>query len=117
MAQRRDHVEIGIVQLSCSSNVEENITKHTAAIREAHAKGAQVVVLQELFTSLYFCDVEDYANFSLAEAIPGPTTTVMAELADELGIVIVASLFEKRAEGLYHNTTAVIDSDGTYWGK
>ncbi len=117
MAQRRDHVEIGIVQLTCSANVEENIVKHTAAIREAHAKGAQVIVLQELFTSLYFCDVEDYANFSLAEAIPGPTTTVMAELADELGVVIVASLFEKRAEGLYHNTTAVIDSDGTYLGK
>jgi N-carbamoylputrescine amidase len=105
------------VQLTCSANVEENIVKHTAAIREAHAKGAQVIVLQELFTSLYFCDVEDYANFSLAEAIPGPTTTVMAELADELGVVIVSSLFEKRAEGLYHNTTAVIDSDGTYLGK
>ena len=80
-------------------------------------KGAQVVVLQELFRSLYFCDVEDYENFKLAEAIPGPSTDSLGALAKELGVVIVASLFEKRAEGLYHNTTAVLDADGTYLGK
>ncbi|MCK6600187.1 MAG: carbon-nitrogen hydrolase [Bacteroidetes bacterium] len=86
-------------------------------IREAAAAGAQIVVLQELFRSLYFCDTEDYDNFSLAEAIPGPSTDLLGKLAGELGVVIVASLFEKRAEGLYHNTTAVLDADGSYLGK
>jgi N-carbamoylputrescine amidase len=73
--------------------------------------------LQELFTSLYFCDVEDYDNFDLAEAIPGPSTNALSEVAKELGVVIIASLFEKRAQGLYHNTTAILDADGTYLGK
>lgn len=91
--------------------------KTLAGIREAADKGAQVVVLQELFRSLYFCDEEDYENFKLAEAIPGPSTDTLGELAKELGVVIVASLFEKRAEGLYHNTTAVLNADGTYLGK
>jgi N-carbamoylputrescine amidase len=72
--------------------------------------------LQELFTSLYFCDVEDYDNFDLAEAIPGPSTNALSEVK-ELGVVIIASLFEKRAQGLYHNTTAILDADGTYLGK
>jgi len=110
-------VNVGLVQLSCSGNVTENMQKTTAGIREAAQKGAQVVVLQELFRSLYFCDVEEYDNFKLAEAIPGPSTETLAALAKELGVVIVASLFEKRAEGLYHNTTAVLDADGTYLGK
>ncbi|RZK63782.1 MAG: carbon-nitrogen hydrolase, partial [Pedobacter sp.] len=73
--------------------------------------------LQELFTSLYFCDVEDYDNFDLAEKIPGPSTDALQTVAKELGVVIIASLFEKRAEGLYHNTTAVLDADGSYLGK
>ena len=81
------------------------------------AQGANIVCLQELFASLYFCDVEDYHNFGLAEAVPGPTTDMFSALAKELGVVIVASLFEKRAEGMYHNTAAVIDADGTYLGK
>ena len=81
------------------------------------AQGAQVVCLQELFTSLYFCDVEDYENFKLAETIPGPSTDALSVVAAELKVVIVASLFEKRAEGLYHNTTAVLDADGAYLGK
>lgn len=110
-------VQIGLLQLSCSAQPEENMQKTLRAIREAAQKGAQVVVLQELFRSLYFCDVEDYDNFNLAEAIPGPSTEVLGQLAKELGIVIVASLFEKRAEGLYHNTTAVLDADGSYLGK
>jgi N-carbamoylputrescine amidase len=101
----------------CSKDVTSNIDKAKREIRNAAAQGAQIVCLQELFTSLYFCDVEDYDNFQLAETIPGPTTTIMTELAKELGVVIIASLFEKRAEGLYHNTTAVIDADGTYIGK
>jgi N-carbamoylputrescine amidase len=110
-------VNVGLVQLSCSGNKEENLKKHIEKIREAAKGGAQIIVLQELFLSLYFCDVEDYENFKLAEAIPGPTTEVFSALAKELKVVIVASLFEKRAEGLYHNTTAVLDADGTYLGK
>ena len=111
------NVNIGIVQMSCSSNPEENLTKAIKKIREVAAKGAQIVCLQELFRSLYFCDVENYDNFKLAEAIPGPSTEALSGVAKELGVVIIASLFEKRAEGLYHNTTAVLDADGHYLGK
>lgn len=103
--------------MSCTKEPKENLAKAVERIREAAAKGAQVVCLQELFTSLYFCDVEDYENFKLAEAIPGPSTDVLSKVAKELGVVIIASLFEKRAEGLYHNTTAVLDADGKYLGK
>ena len=110
-------VKVGLVQLTCSADVETNMKKTIAGIREAAAQGAQIVCLQELFRSLYFCDIEEYDNFKLAESIPGPTTDLLAPLAKELGIVIIASLFEKRAEGLYHNTTAVLDADGTYLGK
>ena len=111
------NVKVGLVQLSCSSNCEENLTKHKEAIRKAASMGAEVIVLQELFKSLYFCDVEDYKNFELGETIPGPTTNELVPLAKELGVVIIASLFEKRAQGLYHNTTAVLDADGAYLGK
>jgi len=110
-------VKVGMVQMSCTANKEENIQKAAQRIRDTAGKGAQIVCLQELFSSLYFCDVEDYDNFQLAETIPGPTTALFEDLAKELGIVIVASLFEKRAQGLYHNTTAVIDADGSYLGK
>lgn len=111
------NVNIGLVQMSCVKDAQPNIEKAIQGIRNAAAKGAQIVCLQELFTSLYFCDVEDYENFKLAEAIPGPTTKTLGEVARELNVVIIASLFEKRAEGLYHNTTAVIDADGSYLGK
>lgn len=110
-------VKVGLVQMSCTQSKEENLQKAIQKIREAAAKGAQIVCLQELFTSLYFCDEENYDNFSLAEAIPGPSTDTLAALAGELGVVIIASLFEKRAQGLYHNTTAVLDADGAYLGK
>ncbi|HMI65832.1 MAG TPA: carbon-nitrogen hydrolase, partial [Cyclobacteriaceae bacterium] len=80
-------------------------------------KRAQIVCLQELFTSLYFCDSEDYENFKLAEPVPGPSTESLSTLAKELGVVIIASLFEKRTNGIYHNTTAVLDADGAYLGK
>jgi len=103
--------------MSCSYSKEENLEKAMAKTREAAAKGAQIVCLQELFTSLYFCDIEDYENFKLAEPVPGPSTDALTKLAGELGVVIIASLFEKRAQGLYHNTTAVIDADGSYLGK
>ena len=103
--------------MSCTANKEENLAKAIIKIREAAQKGAQIVCLQELFTSLYFCDVEDYENFKLAESIPGPSSDKLSTVAKELGVVIIASLFEKRAQGIYHNTTAVLDADGTYLGK
>lgn len=103
--------------MSCSSKPEENMAKAIAGVREAAKKGAQIICLQELFKSLYLCDQELHDNFGLAEAIPGPSTEVLSKLAGELGVVIVASLFEKRAQGLYHNTTAVLDADGQYLGK
>jgi len=103
--------------MTCTSEPKENLAKAIERVREAAKKGAQIVCLQELFTSLYFCDVEDYENFKLAEAIPGPSTESLSAVAKELGVVIIASLFEKRTEGLYHNTTAVIDADGKYLGK
>ena len=110
-------LKVGLVQMGCSSDAKENLKKAILGIREAAAKGANIVCLQELFTSLYFCDVEDYENFTLAEAIPGATTDELSVVANETGVVIIASLFEKRAQGLYHNTTAVIDADGSYFGK
>ena len=110
-------VHVGLVQMTCTASKEENLRKAIEKTREAAAKGAQIVCLQELFTSLYFCDEENYDNFSLAETIPGPSTDSLGALAKELGVVIIASLFEKRAQGLYHNTTAVLDADGTYLGK
>jgi len=110
-------VKVGLVQMSCSGDAKSNMEKAIAGIKDAAAKGANIVCLQELFTSLYFCDVEDYENFKLAETIPGPSTDVLSAVAKEAGVVVIASLFEKRAQGLYHNTTAVLDADGTYLGK
>ena len=110
-------VKIGLVQMSCVKDKQPNMDKAIKEIRNAAAQGANIICLQELFTSLYFCDVEDYENFKLAEAIPGPSTEALSAVAKELNVVIIASLFEKRAEGLYHNTTAVLDADGTYLGK
>ena len=110
-------VKIALVQMSCSADKAANFQKAKEKIIEAASKGAQIVCLQELFSSLYFCDVEDYDQFKLAEPVPGPSTDVLGEIAAELEVVIVASLFEKRAQGIYHNTTAVLDADGSYLGK
>jgi N-carbamoylputrescine amidase len=110
-------VKVGIIQMSCEASKASNNQKAIEKIKEAAQKGAQIICLQELFSSLYFCDVESYENFKLAESIPGETTEKLSELAKQLGVVIIASLFEKRAEGLYHNTTAVMDADGAYLGK
>jgi N-carbamoylputrescine amidase len=110
-------VKVGLVQMSCTANKPENLQKAMDRVREAAGMGAQIICLQELFTSLYFCDVEDYDHFNLAEPIPGPSSDALQALAGELGVVIIASLFEKRAQGLYHNTTAVLDADGSYLGK
>ena len=103
--------------MSCTAEKDKNLAKAIEKIREAAAKGAQIVCLQELFTSLYFCDEENHDNFSLAESIPGPSTEILSKVAAELQVVVIASLFEKRAQGLYHNTTAVLDADGSYLGK
>jgi N-carbamoylputrescine amidase len=110
-------VKVGLVQMSCTADKQQNLHKAIEKVREAAAQGAQIVCLQELFTSLYFCDEENYDNFKLAEAIPGPSTDELSKVAAELGVVIIASLFEKRTQGLYHNTTAVLDADGAYLGK
>ena len=110
-------VKVGLVQMSCTADVASNKQKAVEKIKEAAKGGANIICLQELYTSLYFCDVEAYENFKLAEPIPGKTTDELSVLAKSLGVVIIASLFEKRAEGLYHNTTAVLDADGTYLGK
>jgi len=111
------NVKVGLVQMSCTANKEQNLQKAINKVREAAKQGAQIVCLQELFTSLYFCDEENYDNFALAEAVPGPSTDTLSALAAELNVVIIASLFEKRAMGVYHNTTAVLDADGAYLGK
>ena len=107
----------GVVQQSCTDDRDYNLANSTAAIREAAAKGAQLVMLQELHTGLYFCQHESTALFDLAEPIPGPSTEYFGKLAKELGIVIVTSLFEKRAPGLYHNTAVVLERDGSIAGK
>jgi N-carbamoylputrescine amidase len=111
------NVKVGLVQMSCTGDKNENLAKAIAGIEKAATQGAQIVCLQELFTSLYFCDTESYENFNLAESIPGPSTEIISAIAKEKNVVVIASLFEKRAQGIYHNTTAVIDADGSYLGK
>lgn len=110
-------LKVAVVQHSNSADYADNLQKSMAGIRRAAAQGAQLVMLQELHTGLYFCQVEDTGFFDLAETIPGPSTDTLGKLAAELGIVIVCSLFEKRATGLYHNTAVVLDTDGSIAGK
>ena len=110
-------VKIGLVQKSCQESKENNILEAINQIREIAKMGANIICLQEIFSTLYFCDVQDHDNFKLAEPIPGDTTERLQALSKELGVVIIASMFEKRAQGLYFNTTAVIDADGEYLGK
>ena len=110
-------MKIGIIQQSCTSDVQANKEKLARNIAEVAAQGAQLVVLQELHNSLYFCQVEDVNNCNLAEPIPGPSTTFYGELARRHGIVLVTSLFERRAAGLYHNTAVVFEKDGSIAGK
>lgn len=113
----RKVVKTGLVQMACVADKQANIEKAMTLIREVAGKGAQIICLQELFASEYFCWEESYDNFSLAEPVPGPTTRRLQDLAAELDVVLLASLFEKRARGIYHNTLAVIDADGTFLGK
>jgi N-carbamoylputrescine amidase len=107
---------IGLVQMRCSTNPVENLEKAVTRVREAARAGAQIVCLQELFRTQYFCQTEDHACFDLAEPIPGPTTETLAKVAKEAHVVIVASLFERRAAGIYHNTAVVLDADGATAG-
>jgi N-carbamoylputrescine amidase len=109
--------KVGLVQMQCGPDPDANLAKAIARIRDAAAQGAQIVCLPELFRSQYFCQTEDHANFALAEEIPGPSTKAIGEVARELGVIVVASLFEKRTAGLYHNTAAIIDSTGELLGK
>jgi len=111
------NVSFALIQLSCDEDQSKNAEKTFSAIREAASKGAQVICLQELFQSVYVCYEENPSFFDLAQTIPGPLTNQLGDLAKELGVVIVASMFEKRAAGIFHNTTAVIDADGQFLGK
>jgi N-carbamoylputrescine amidase len=110
-------MKIGIIQQANTPDIKQNINNLKDKVREAAKQGAQLIVLQELHNSLYFCQVEDTNIFDLAETIPGPSTDEFGALAKELGVVIVLSLFERRAPGLYHNTAVVIEKDGTIAGK
>lgn len=109
-------MKTGIIQLTCSPDIQRNKVRIAEAIRKAAAQGAELIVLPELHDTPYFCQTEDVNNFNLAETIPGPSTDFFGALAKELGIVIVASLFERRAAGLYHNTAVVLERDGTIAG-
>jgi N-carbamoylputrescine amidase len=111
-----DQFNVGLIQMSCSPDPDENLRRACEKVREAAKKGAQLICLPELFRAQYFCQREDTALFDLAEPIPGPSTDALAAIARELKIVIVASLFEKRARGLYHNTAVMLENDGTIKG-
>jgi len=109
-------LKAAMIQQSCGTDRNANLEKSSGMIREAAASGAKLVVLQELHTGPYFCQVEDPQLFDLAEPIPGPSSATLGQLARELGVVIVASLFERRAPGLYHNTAVVLEKDGSIAG-
>ncbi len=108
----KKEVRVGLIQMTCAEDAEVNLQRSIANVREAAKAGAQVICLQEVFNVQYPCQTEDHANFELAETIPGPSTTAMAAIAKELGVVIVVPVFEKRTHGLYHNSAVVIDADG-----
>ncbi len=110
-------VKIGLVQMSCNPTPDANLRKAIARIGEAAKKGAKIVCLQELFRSQYFCQTEDIELFKLAETIPGPSTEALGKVARQKKVVIVASLFERRAAGVYHNTAVIIDASGKIAGK
>jgi N-carbamoylputrescine amidase len=115
-SERRAPIPIGLVQMSCGQDPAANLEKAIARIEEAAAGGARIVCLPELFRSRYFCQAEENERFALAETIPGPSTEALGKLAAARGIVIVASLFERRAAGLYHNTAVTLDADGRIAG-
>ena len=110
-------VQVGLVQGSCSADPAENLSRTLADVERAAGQGAQIICTQELFRSQYFCQTEDHQHFQLAEPIPGPSTEAVQALARRMQVVVIASLFEKRAAGLYHNTAVVIDADGSVLGS
>jgi N-carbamoylputrescine amidase len=110
-------LKLGLVQMRCSIDPLENVGKAEAMIRDSAAQGANIICLQEIFNTVYFCQTEDHGNFRFGEAIPGPTTERLGKIAQELGVVIIAPIFERRAAGLYHNSAAIIDADGSLLGK
>ncbi len=110
-------VRLGLVQMACTRDPDENLAQAIAGIEQAAELGAQIICLQELFRSQYFCQTEDHAHFALAESVPGPSSERLGQVAEKHGVVVVASLFEKRTAGLYHNTAAVLDADGSFLGK
>src|SRR5256885_1585793 len=112
-----DSSRVALIQMQCGPEPEANLAKAVAHVREAAEGGAQIICLPELFRSQYFCQTEDHANFALAEEIPGPSTDSLGEVARETGAVVIASLFEKRAPGVYHNSAAIIGPDGKVLGK
>jgi N-carbamoylputrescine amidase len=116
MSKKHNTLNVALIQQSCVDDYSANVETTTRAIREATGDGAQLVLLPELHTSLYFCQTEDTSRFDLAESIPGPTTEHLSNLAKELKIVIVGSIFERRAAGIYHNTAVVLESDGSLAG-
>ena len=113
----RRTIKVGLIQQSCTGNTAENMDKLKHSIEDVASKGAELVVLQELHNTLYFCQTENTSLFDLAETIPGPSTEFYSGIASANGIVLVTSLFEKRAPGLYHNTAVVFDKDGSIAGK
>jgi N-carbamoylputrescine amidase len=117
MSSTQNKIKLGIIQMRCSPQPVENLANAISKVREAAREGANIVCLPELFRSQYFCQAENHEYFKLAEEIPGPSTEALAAVAKELNVVIVASLFEKRGPGVYHNTAAIIDADGAYLGK
>jgi len=109
--------KIALIQMRCGAEPEKNFAHAIEFIRDAAGKGAQIVCLPELFRSQYFCQSEDHKNFELAEEVPGRSTAALGEVARETGTVIIASLFERRSSGVYHNTAAIINTDGKLLGK
>lgn len=109
-------ISVGLIQMACSPDASRNLEKAVDSIRAASKQGAQIICLPELFLTQYFCQTEDPENFSLAEPLPGPTSTTLSNLAKELQVVLIVPLFEKRTQGIYHNTAIVIDADGSIAG-
>ena len=112
-----DKFSIGLVQMKCTKNAEENLERAIDKIHEAARRGAQIICLHELFRGEYFCRIEDAERFNLAEPIPGPTTETLGQVAKERKVALVVSIFERRAPGVYHNSCAVLDADGSFLGK
>jgi N-carbamoylputrescine amidase len=117
MSESVDKLPIALIQMTCADSPVGNLEKAVARIEEAAAQGAKVICTQELFRSRYFCQSEDPSHFDLAESIPGPSTDALCKLAGSLGVVLIGSLFERRTEGLYHNTAVVIDDQGELLGS